>query len=92
MRQNMELTQGFVFSQRVLLALVEKGLSREQAYDMVQHNAMRAWELGKDFRDLLRADTDVSSVLPPAELELLFDYTYFNRYVAEVFKRCGIEQ
>ncbi len=87
MRQNVELTRGLIFSQRVLLALVEKGLSREQAYNLVQSNAMRAWDREEDFRDLLRADPAVASHLPPSELESLFDYSYYTRYISEAFRR-----
>ncbi|MBI4234433.1 MAG: adenylosuccinate lyase [Chloroflexi bacterium] len=90
MKQNMELTRGLAFSQRVLLALVEKGLGRERAYELVQRHAMRAWDEGLDFRDLLRADPEVASLLSRDELESLFDYGYYLRYVDEVFRRVGV--
>ena len=63
MRENLELTQGLVFSQRVLLALIETGLSRQDAYAIVQRNAMRAWKQRTPFRGLLDADADVTSRL-----------------------------
>ncbi len=90
MRQNVELTRGLVFSQRVLLALVEKGMGREEAYDMVQRQSLRAWDESLDFRELLRADAKVTKHLKGAELEALFDYGYYTRYVDEVFQRVGM--
>ncbi len=76
MQENMESTRGLLFSQRVLLALVEKGLSRERAYQITQRNAMESWDQGADFRQLLRSDKEVTSHLPHEELEALFDYGY----------------
>lgn len=87
---NMESTHGLVFSQRVLLALVERGMSREDAYKLVQRHAMRSWDEGADFRELLRGDPGVASRLPPAELEALFDYGYYLRFVGETFRRMGL--
>jgi adenylosuccinate lyase len=87
MRQNLDLTRGLVFSQRVMLALIEKGLGREQAYSMVQGHAMAAWQGGADFPSRLKADPQVTAVLPPAELEALFDYGFFVRRVGEIFRR-----
>ena len=91
MWQNMESTRGVLFSQRVLLALVEKGLSREDGYDMVQRNAMRSWDEELDFRDLLKSDTAVTSYLSIEELSGLFDYGYYTRYVQETFRRIGLD-
>ena len=90
MKQNMELTKGLLFSQRVLLALVEKGLSRERAYEFVQRNSAKTWDEGKDFRELLNADPDITSHLSPAELQSLFDYDYYVRHIDEVFQRVGL--
>ena len=90
MRKNMGLTRGLVFSQRVMLALVDKGLSRQQAYELVQRNAMKAWKANRGFLNLLKADPDVTAVLPPGEVESLFDYQYFLRYVDEIFERLGL--
>ncbi|MSQ13938.1 MAG: adenylosuccinate lyase [Dehalococcoidia bacterium] len=87
---NLEMTRGLVFSQRVLLALIEKGMSREEAYKVVQGHAMRAWDSGLDFRELLRNDTRVRERLPGRKLEDLFDYTYYTRYTDESFKRVGL--
>jgi len=90
MRQNLELTGGLIFSQRVLLALIEKGLGRQQAYELVQRNAMKAWEEGLELLPLLKEDGEVGARLSPAELESLFDYGYYLRYVDEVFQRLGL--
>ena len=90
MWQNMESTHGLLFSQRVLLALIEKGISRESAYDLVQRNAMRGWDEERDFRELLKSDADVTSYLSPDELNGLFDYGYYLRYVEETFRRIGL--
>lgn len=92
MRRNLELTQGLVFSQRVLLALIDKGLSRQQAYQMVQRNAMKAWEQRTSFLNLLKADTEVTEHLSASELEALFDYSYFVRHVDTIFRRLGLTE
>lgn len=87
---NVESSRGLIFSQRVLLALVDKGLSREAAYEMVQRNAMRSWDQGKDFRKLIKADPEALAYLSAAELEELFDYGYYTRYVDTAFERIGL--
>jgi len=90
MRENLEVTRGLVFSQRVLLALIEKGLSRDEAYEIVQRNSMKAWKERVGFLDLLQADPDVSKHLSKSELDELFDYGYFLRHVDAVFERLGL--
>jgi len=90
MRRNLELTQGLVFSQRVLLALIDKGISRERAYNMVQGNAMKAWQEKGSFLSLLEADKEVAPYLSISELESLFDYNYCLKHVDDVFKRLGL--
>lgn len=90
MRRNLELTQGLVFSQRVLLALIDKGLSRQKAYELVQRNAMKAWKQRSSFLDLLKADAEVTEHLPVGELESLFDYGYFVKHVDTIFQRLGL--
>ena len=87
---NVESSRGLIFSQRVLLALVDKGMGREEAYKVVQRNAMRSWDVGEDFRDLLRSDPEAQEWLPGTELESLFDYGYYTRYVDDTFKRIGL--
>ena len=90
MRENMESTRGVLFSQRVLLALVEKGVSREEAYGVVHRRSMESWEQGSDFRDLIRSDPDVTNRLSSEELNGLFDYQYYVRHVDEIFQRVGL--
>jgi adenylosuccinate lyase len=92
MRRNLELTQGLVFSQRVLIALIDKGLSRQDAYKLVQNNAMKAWKDRTSFLGLLKADSEVKAHLSDKELESLFDYNYFTRYVDTVFSRLGLNE
>ena len=92
MKQNMGLTKGLIFSQRVMLALIDKGLSRGEAYKMVQRNAMKAWKGHKKFLSLLKADPEVTAALPESELEQIFDEGYYLRYVDEVFERLGLTE
>jgi adenylosuccinate lyase len=87
MRRNVELTQGVIFSQRVLLALIDKGLPRGEAYKTVQDNAMKAWEKRESFLSLLEADKRITRHLNKKELNSLFDYNYYLKYVDDVFKR-----
>ncbi len=88
MKENLERTGGVIFSQRVLLALIEKGLDRQEAYRIVQENAMRAWKEGRPFLELLKGDRRVK--LSSQELEALFDYGYYTRYVGHIFQRLGL--
>ncbi|MBN1161105.1 MAG: adenylosuccinate lyase [Dehalococcoidales bacterium] len=90
MKKNLEMTRGLVFSQRVMLALIDKGLSRQTAYEIVQRNAMKAWKGTKGFLPLLKADSEVKSVLAAAELEKLFDYKYYLQHVDDIFLRLGL--
>jgi adenylosuccinate lyase len=87
MRRNLDLLRGVVFSGSVLLALASRGVSREQAYEWVQRNAMRSSLEGLDFRELLGADGDLAAVLPAADLDRLFDLDHQLRHVDEVFRR-----
>lgn len=87
MQRNMDQLGGLVFSQRVLLALTQKGASREDAYHYVQRNAMPVWRGEGNFLDLLKADDDVSTRLSGEELEELFDLTYHTKHVDTIFKR-----
>jgi adenylosuccinate lyase len=90
MRRNLEITQGLVFSQRVLIALIEKGLSRQEAYELVQRNAMKAWKERSSFLDLLKIDTDIAAQLSESELEAIFDYNFFLKHVDDIFERLGL--
>jgi len=92
MRRNLELTQGLIFSQRVLIALIETGLSRQKAYELVQRNAMKAWEQKTPFLTLLKADYEVIDQLPEKELESLFNYDYFLQHVNATFNRLGLKK
>ncbi|MGD9539546.1 adenylosuccinate lyase [Methylocystis sp.] len=87
MRKNLEKLGGLIHSQRVLLALTQKGVSREDAYAMVQRNAMPVWRGEGDFRTLLGADRDVSAKLSPQELDELFDLSYHFKHVDTIFAR-----
>ncbi len=90
MKENLELTKGLVFSQRLMLALIDKGLSREQAYKMVQRNAMKSWKERTSFLGLVRSDLEVAGHLSPSDLEAIFDYGYFIRHVDEIFEQAGL--
>ena len=87
MRRNLELSRGLYFSQRLLLALVETGLSRDEAYRLVQGHAMRAWEEELDFPELVRADGEIGERLDPAALDAIFDLGHYTRHVDTVFER-----
>ncbi len=90
MKRNLELTQGLVFSQNVMLALVGKGLSRQTAYEITQRNAMKAWKTRTPFIKLLKEDKDVMEHLNAKELQAIFDYRRFLKYVDDVFVRLGL--
>jgi len=90
MRENMALTHGLETSQRVLLALIETGLTRQQAYEIVQRNAMAAWASHQPFRALLEADPAVRERLSPRQLDAIFDLSYYTRYVDAAFVRLGL--
>jgi adenylosuccinate lyase len=87
MRANLELTHGALFSQGVLNALVEAGMTRDDAYRVVQENAQRAWDEGRSFRELLEQVTDVTERLDSQRLGELFDYGRFVRHESEIMKR-----
>jgi adenylosuccinate lyase len=87
MLANMEKSYGLFNSQRTLLALTEKGLTREKAYELVQGNAMKSWAEKKDFKALLLADKEVAQYLSPAEIEEIFDLAYYLRHVDFIFDR-----
>lgn len=90
MKHNLERTKGLVFSQRVLLALIDKGISREQAYEYVQRNAMECWRTKKEFKELLAADADVMALLSREELDDIFEYSYYLRHIDEIYARFGL--
>jgi adenylosuccinate lyase len=87
MRRNLDRLGGLIHSQRVLLALTQKGMSREESYAAVQRNAMPVWRGEGNFLDLLKADKQVSALLGAAELERLFDLGYHTKHVNTIFRR-----
>ncbi len=87
MQANIEKTGGLIFSQRILLALVSKGVVREDAYRWVQRNAMAKWMDGADFKTNITKDEEVKKYLSPAEIEACFEYTYYLRHVDTIMAR-----
>ncbi|MGA7455762.1 MAG: adenylosuccinate lyase [Methyloceanibacter sp.] len=87
MRQNLDRLGGLIHSQRMLLALTEAGVPREEAYRIVQRNAMKVWEDGADFLEALLADQDVTKVLSPEQIRTQFDLAYHTKHVDTIFKR-----
>jgi adenylosuccinate lyase len=87
MRANLERLGGLIHSQRVLLALTEAGVPREEAYRMVQRNAMKVWETGADFQAVLLADKEVTKALSPGAIKAQFDLGYHTKHVDTIFAR-----
>jgi adenylosuccinate lyase len=87
MRENLNRSRGVVFSGTVLLELARRGVSREQAYEWVQRNAMRSFHEARDFKSLLLDDADVTRVLAPADIETAFDLDEQMRHVDDIFDR-----
>jgi adenylosuccinate lyase len=92
MRENMEITRGVVFSQRVLLALVEKGMSRQEGYYVVQRAGHKALDERRPFRETIGEEPDVQQRLSVSELDAIFDYAYFVREVDKSFARMGLAE
>ncbi|RBP86252.1 adenylosuccinate lyase [Cytobacillus firmus] len=90
MKRNMDRTLGLIYSQRVLLALIDKGMTREEAYDTVQPRAMEAWEKQVQFRSLIEQDETITSKLTEAEIDDCFDYNYHIKHVDTIFDRLGL--
>ena len=90
MLENLGLTRGLIFSGQLLLALTNKGVSRETAYEWVQRNAMRVWDENRDFHALVKADTDIASRLSAEEIDRTFSLEHYLRNVDQIFKRLGI--
>jgi len=91
MKRNLDKTRGLIFSQRVMLALIDKGLSRQEAYGIVQRNAMKSWKQELSFFDLLIKDNEFNKYISKKELEGLFDYQYYVRHVDEIFARLKLD-
>ncbi len=90
MAKNIDTTLGLVFSQQLLLALVGKGILREQAYSMVQQNAMRSWQEKVPFKELVLNSKDIMDLLSAEEIENIFDYGIYTANVDYIFARCGL--
>ncbi|MBR3458264.1 MAG: adenylosuccinate lyase [Selenomonadaceae bacterium] len=90
MLHNMERTGGLIYSQRILLAVVGKGVLREDAYKWVQRNAMKRWMEGEDFRTNVEKDPDITKYLTKEEIDNCFDYQYFLRHVDMIMERFGL--
>ncbi len=87
MLKNLNATRGLIFSGQLLLALTQKGVSREDAYVLAQRNAMRVWDEGGEFRDLVAADKDITDKLSAEEIQRIFSYEHYLRNVGKVFAR-----
>jgi adenylosuccinate lyase len=87
MLKNLELTRGLVFSGQLMLALTQKGVSREDAYAFTQRNAMKVWDEGGDYQELVKEDADISRNLSAEEIARVFDLSYYLRNVDKVFER-----
>ena len=91
MMKNINHTNGLIFSQEVLLALIKKGVTREDAYQIVQKNAMKSWNEGLDLKNLLYADVDVNKFLKDKEIDELFDLDKIMVNINKIYKRIGID-
>jgi adenylosuccinate lyase len=87
MKRNMDLTRGLWHSQGVLLALVDAGVQRDEAYSWVQRNALKVWDSNADFKDLLKQDQDIVNMLGREDIEKLFDLSHHFAYVNTIFER-----
>jgi adenylosuccinate lyase len=92
MRRNLDLTGGLIYSQRVLLALVDAGIDRQDAYKIVQRHALASWDQGGSFRDALLADEQVAAAITPEQLDALFDHQAQLVHVDAIFSRLGLEE
>lgn len=90
MERNMKRTYGLIYSQRVLLTLIDKGMKRETAYDLVQKHAMQAWETAVPFRERIENDERIREVLSLEEIESCFDYQHHLKHVDTIFERLGL--
>ena len=91
MKTNLEKTRGMIFSQGLLLKLIEKGLTREAAYKMVQDCAKQIWENGRaNLKDIAKKDSQIKKHMSQKEIDEVFDYKYHTKHVNTIFKRLGI--
>jgi len=92
MKRNLEKTAGLIFSQRVMIELIRKGLTREKAYRLVQKHAMITWKEGKDFEELLLADKEITKVFKPYQIKKCFELDYYLRNIKKIYKGAGLEK
>ncbi len=90
MMANVEKTLGLIFSQRLMLTVVEKGVPRDTVYPWVQADALRAWDTKTPFKDLVKQDENIMRYITEEELDGIFDYSYHTKYVDYIFQRCGL--
>ena len=90
MKENMNKTYGLIYSQRLLLKLINTGMSREKAYDMVQRLTAKSWNEHVQFRELVD-QSEIANILPKAEIDDAFDYSYHLRHLDEIYRQVGIE-
>ncbi len=90
MIESLSKTKGLIYSQRVLLELMKKGLTREAAYEIIQHCAMQVWQETSDFKDILCRDRKVRKYLKPNEIDACFDIKYYTRHTDRIFKKVGV--
>lgn len=90
MKENLGRTHGLIFSQKVMLALVDKGLSREEAYELTQNNALKAWEKEVDFKKLIKTDKEIRNYLSEEDIERVFDYNNYLQEIDYIFERSGL--
>ncbi|GAC46505.1 adenylosuccinate lyase [Pediococcus acidilactici NGRI 0510Q] len=89
-KKDLEMTHGLIFSQQVMLKLIDKGWTREEAYDTVQPIAMEVWNTGQHFMDLLLKDSKIKTTLSDEEVKSIFNYRYHLKNVDAIYQRCGI--
>lgn len=87
MKRNIEMTHGLIYSQRILLELAKKGITREKAYELVQRNALKSWEEGVEFYELVSNDNGIKKLLTKEELDTCFDLDYHLKHVDTIFER-----
>ncbi|NLO21004.1 MAG: adenylosuccinate lyase [Syntrophomonadaceae bacterium] len=91
MMENIQRTRGLIFSQELMLSLVDKGMLREDAYRLVQGHAMQSWQEKLDYKDLALQDTEIMNYISPGEIEIIFDLQIYLNGVDYIFRRCGLE-
>ena len=91
MIESLTKTRGLIYSQRVLLELMKKGITRESAYEIIQRCAMQVWQDTSNFKDILYRDRRVRKYLRPSEIDACFDIKYYTRHSDKIFKKVGLK-